>query len=125
MGLGLQATKQVLDCHRTTWPLMFHALHTGQIEQIIQQMLHPLALRGHDTEKFLLGVRVICRRALQCFHKPHQRGQRCAEFVTGIGHKIRMLALGIVRFCFITQRDKHQRMLGAVRRDAQASGPRE
>ncbi len=69
---------------------------TRQRQQILDQARHARRLFFHDRQKALLGLAVVGGRSAQGLDKADQAGQRRAQFVAGVGDKVRAHPLGAV-----------------------------
>ena len=69
-------------------------LDPGEREQIVDQAAHARGLDVHDLEEAVARLGVVPRVAPQRVDEAGDRGQRCAQFVAGIGDEIGPQLLG-------------------------------
>ena len=70
------------------WALTFLRFDFRQVQQIAHQAHHTFRFGLHDGQKAVTGSGVFAGRAAQRFNKPQNRGERRAQFMADIGHKI-------------------------------------
>ena len=91
-------------------------LDARQRQQIIDEARHAQRLLAHDGEKLHARSRIFARRALQRLDEAHERGERRAQFVAGVGDEIGAHALGAHRLGQVGHRDGDGER--AIERDA-------